>query len=164
MLRLPLAAALAGTLLVVACDDPSGRRSDATHAGAGVADSLAARIALGEGTVVDMRALAPFRWERLHIFPPHADAATIRGELGAEWEGAAKRLRSDDRVSLLVFVDSGQVVASIEQPRANGDFSLLYRKGGWTAKSAKFRVRRTHTTPDGNPNYILIRADSIVGR
>ena len=156
--------ALAATLLVAACDAPIGRSGEAARAATEARDAIAARIALGEGTIVDMRAVTPFRWERLHIFPPYTDEATLRGDLGADWERAAGRIRSDDRIDLLVFVDTGRVVASVEQPRASGDFSLLYRKGGWTPKSAKFRVRRTNTTPDGKPSYVLIRADSIVAQ
>ena len=104
---MPLVLALAG------CAPPDGD---------GLASRIADRVREGDGTTVDVSALSPFEWDRLHVVGPYHTPETFERETDIDWPlhwrwGHIDLL--DDRV-LLVFEKGGEAVAALEHHRQNG--------------------------------------------
>ena len=121
----------------------------------GLADRLASQVAAGDGTVVDVKQLSPFRWSRFHVFCPYTTEESAERTLGFEWPyswGPVEHL--DDRF-LLVFVDSGRVVSAFEQSYAQGYWAEACGNSGYAPDSARFMVRREGNLLGGAPQHVL---------
>jgi hypothetical protein len=71
----------------------------------------------GAGGVVDLRELAPFRWDRVLLVAQGTPKATISQELGYEWKGQI----GIDAGDLLIFMN-GSDVARFADYRGRGIF------------------------------------------
>lgn len=95
----------------------------------------------GSGTVLEMQVLAPFEWERLHVFPPYSTAEEIEHELGFPCPREHRaRIEERDDVALLLFVRGRFVAQHLAHNRGRGDFAGLHRDGGHKRTEAVFRV------------------------
>jgi hypothetical protein len=91
----------------------------------------------GTGGVVDLRELAPFRWDRVLLVADGTPKATISRELGYEWKGQV----AIDEGALLIFMD-GSDVARFANYRGNGIFAGFRRPIATIPRHrAVFRVR-----------------------
>jgi len=88
-------------------------------------------------TVIDIKALTLFNWDRLYIFTPYTSEEEINNRLGFDWIGASG-IEYFDTFNLLVFTDGRKVVNSIDQPRNLGDFVANKLKPYYTPQNAKF--------------------------
>ena len=126
---------------------------------ADVEQAIAAQVTRGAGTVLDMRTAAPFEWSRLYVFPPYTQPEEITEALGFSWSGARRSgIESSDAINLLVFVNGGRVVESVELPRGSGDFYKAGRAQGFAADSALFQVRQEGLLMSGAPCWVLYPA------
>lgn len=100
-------------------------------------------VGSGDGATVRISEITSFSWSQLHVFPPYTPVATINADLGFTWWLADHTgIELDDGHTLLVFVQDGRVSSWLMQPRGQGDFSSLYRAGGYTPEEAVFVVKR----------------------
>lgn len=119
--------------------------------------SLAEAVANGHGTVVDLRTVAPYRWDRFHTFPPYTRPEQVEEALGFRWRGAARSgIESSDAINLLVFTTGEKVVAYVALPRSKGDFYRVGRKHGYSPDSARFVVRQEGQLSSGEPHLVLL--------
>lgn len=110
--------------------------------GGSSATSLAITEAVQRGEArLDISALSPGEWDRLFVFAPYTDEEEVMRELGFQW-GDFRRssIQSSDRVSLLVFTEGVRVVEWFDHPRSMGDFSGLWRPGGYSRQESVFSV------------------------
>ena len=133
-------------VLLGACRDHAGDRD--------LSARLATFVAKGEGTVVEMREVAPFPWERLWIFGPRTQQLEIERKMRFLWPDAAKTgIANRDDVSLLVFTIGTKVARYALHPLNQGDFSKLSRNG----LAAHEAVLRVHLE-DGRPMIVFAAA------
>ena len=91
----------------------------------------------GTGGIVDLRELAPFRWDRVLLVAEGTPKATISQELGYEWKGQV----GIDEGELLIFMD-GSDVARFANYRGTGIFAGFRRPIAEIPRErAVFRVR-----------------------
>jgi hypothetical protein len=80
----------------------------------------------GTAPTLDLAKVGPVNWTRVCVLGPYTDDRAAQDLLGMPWP--ASRLTSlgerDDRVAL-VFTDGTKVLAFVERPRADGDFSSV---------------------------------------
>jgi hypothetical protein len=115
---------------------------------------LATFVAKGEGTVVDMRVVAPFSWERVWIFGPRTQQLEIERKMRFLWPDAAKTgIANRDDASLVVFTIGSKVARYMLHPLTQGDFSKLDRNG-IVPPEAVFRVHLA----DGRPLLLFAAA------
>jgi hypothetical protein len=118
----------------------------------GLSDRIAELVHLTPDTTLNLAALAPFHWSRLYIFEPYTTKEAAERVLGFDWHydwGAIEG--RDDRV-LLVFVDSGRVVAAFEQSYDRGNFLHVAGARSYPRDSATFRLALQDTLTNGAPN------------
>jgi hypothetical protein len=127
-----------------------------------VSDRVAAAAARGPGAVVDLRALAPFRWDRVHVFGPYTTDARIAREIGAPWAGRSLVADLDDR-ALVVFTHGGRVVAAFDQTRDRGDLVRLAGGSPYTPERARFVVTDGGRLVGGAPDHVLVPAPATGG-
>jgi hypothetical protein len=90
---------------------------------------------------VDMAAIAPFAWDRLHVFAS-ATSLDIRRDLGFDWPGAPDTVpRPGRRETLLVFVSGGRIAGSVFFSEAIGRLDCLALNPAGYARGTSFRVR-----------------------
>lgn len=98
--------------------------------------------------VVNIAQLTDFDWDRMFVFAPYTDVATVQKTLGYAWEGARISLiDSMDRFHLLVFTKQGKVVKYFEYPRGAGGFEFAPTdwSEGFTKDTAVFVISEDHT-------------------
>jgi hypothetical protein len=80
----------------------------------------------GEAPTLDLAKVGPVKWTRACVLGPYTDDRAAQELLGTPWP--ASRLTSigerDDRVAL-VFTDATKVLAFVERPRTDGDFTTV---------------------------------------
>jgi len=80
----------------------------------------------GPAPTLDLAMVGPVKWTRVCVLGPHTDDRAAQALLGMPWP--ASRLTSigerDDRVAL-VFTDGAKVLAFVERPRGDGDFTTV---------------------------------------
>jgi hypothetical protein len=117
---------------------------------------LASAAARGVGTLVQVRQLTDFEWDRLHIFPPYIRLSEIDRELGFAWPTASETgIQNREGIALLVFVRQGKVVRFVDQPRRDSDFASAFRPGGYSPAEAVFVVRESLWP--GGPQRVMAR-------
>lgn len=142
--RLALTTALAiGALAIAsACSrDPESARWARGEA----VGRLVAALLQQKDTVrsINLAELAPFRWDRLYIFPPHTRAPEVEQSLGAPWSGAERSgIARVDTAALLVFMAGDEIVAATMHPREYGDFVPVAGTAARSREQALFRVER----------------------
>lgn len=120
----------------------------------GLSDRVAELVQRAPDTTLDFKALAPFHWTGLYIFGPYTTEDAAERVLGFDWpyKWGAIELR-DDR-AFLVFVDSGRVVATLEQTYDRGNFASAARGRSYARDSATFRLSIKDTLTNGAPNVV----------
>jgi hypothetical protein len=94
---------------------------------------------------------ARFAWENACIFGPYTPDDRIDAVTGIR--GAAARaydLRSNDRISVVMFIHEGKIVGSIAHPRNRGDFGPEVVGKCYPREQAVFTVRKPPSTSWGN--------------
>jgi len=133
--------ALAVAAIGPGCSGSDGRRGR----------RIAAEVAKGAGTVVQMADVTDFSWQQFHTFDPYSSRGLIESRLGFEWPQADHTgIQDSDGVTLLVFVSDGAVVRYVTQPRSQGDFSGLDYPAGVNTTEAVFTVM-----PRGDGAFLL---------
>ena len=96
----------------------------------------------GATPTLDLGKVGPANWTRLCVLGPYTDDAAAQALLGLPWP--ASRLTSlaerDDSVAL-VFSDGAKVLAFVERPRAEGDFTTV-QPPCLTRAEARLETRR----------------------
>jgi len=153
--RIATAAALGGlsrraigiVALAVAVTGPGCSGSDAE-----LGRRIAAEVAKGAGTVVQMADVTDFSWQQFHTFDPYSSRGLIESRIGFEWPQADRTgIQDSDGMTLLVFVGDGAVVRHVTQPRDQGDFTGLDYPAGFTPTEAVFTVM-----PRGDGAFLLV--------
>jgi hypothetical protein len=89
---------------------------------------------------VDMGVVAPFAWDRFHVFASQT-SVDIRRALGFDWKGAPETVpRSGRHESLLVFVRGQDVAGSAFFSDAIGRLDCLVNDAGYP-RGTQFLVR-----------------------
>jgi hypothetical protein len=113
-----------------------------------LSNRIASVVSMGDGAILQMGRLAPFRWDHLYVFRPYTPTSEIERELGFAWpEARAIRLEARDDASLLVFVAGRRVARYVAHRRDRGDFSQVARPGGYWRSEAVFRVKILKGSP-----------------
>jgi hypothetical protein len=103
-----------------------------------LADRIGAEAQNREISLIKMSSLTDFPWENLFVFGPYTPAKTIEKALGFRWSRSSM-IEAHDGFSLIVFVNSGEVVRFVKKPRVHGDFAEATREGGYFREQAVFR-------------------------
>jgi hypothetical protein len=91
-----------------------------------ISTAIAEQFTKSNGGSVNLVEAAPGAWERVCILGPYSNNETTKQTLGFEWNAEIRTsIESDDGVSVLLFVQGNHVVAYVEHPRGQGDFSNL---------------------------------------
>jgi hypothetical protein len=110
--------------------------------GAELQQKLVKTVKQGPGTVIDMRELTPFEWDRMYVIQPYTPPEAINRQLGFEWaEAKTSDIQMFDTIILLVFVKGKEVVADVEYKIRDGYF----RAGGkneFSVEEARFVVEQ----------------------
>jgi hypothetical protein len=86
---------------------------------------------------ISLRTYTTFDWDKVYVFPPYTHESLIKEDTGTK----VKFPHSDSEGHcLLVFTNQGQVIKEIEVQRSRADFSMLYRKEGYSRDEADFNV------------------------
>ena len=92
--------------------------------GADISREIARQFQLSGGNSVNLAQAVAGPWEEVCVLGPSSDNITANNTLGFDWNAESKTsIRSNEGISLLVFVKDGDVVEYVEHPRADGDFS-----------------------------------------
>lgn len=80
----------------------------------------------GEPPALDLAKVGPVSWTRVCVLGPRAGDREAQALLGMPWPASSLTSvgERDDRVAL-VFTDATRVLAFVERPRADGDFSTV---------------------------------------
>jgi hypothetical protein len=79
-----------------------------------------------KGREIDLAQIFPRDWDRVCVLGPYSNNAIASQTLGFAWDAESQSsIKSDDGISLLVFVQNNTVLASAEHQRRFGDFSNL---------------------------------------
>jgi hypothetical protein len=134
-------------LALVLCSTACARPGDR-----GVPERVAAAVERGDGTIVDFRQIAPFGWTRMFVFGPYTTQAIAERRLGFRWPFHWSSIESADDRAFVVFVDSGKIVATMDQLLLHGAFAdSVGHQQGYPPDSARFRVIAHGTLSDGKP-------------
>ena len=120
----------------------------------GLSDRIAALARSRPDTTLNLATLAPFHWTRLYVFEPYTTKAAAERVLGFDWQYDWGAIEARDDRMLLVFVDSGRVVATFEQMYDRGNFLHAARSTGYPRDSAIFRLQIEDTLTNGAPNVV----------
>jgi hypothetical protein len=116
-----------------------------------------------EPVVVNVAQLTDFDWDRMFVFAPYTDVATVQKTIGYEWGGARiSQIDSQDRFHLLVFTKQGKVVKYFQYPRGAGGFEFTPTdwSEGFTKDTAVFVVEEEHMLGETSLRLIPVRKGS----
>lgn len=89
-----------------------------------------------------------FDWDTMYVFTPYTENHEVERRIGRSWPTAhSVDIEMRDGVVLLVFLNSGDVVAHVAQPRRPGDFSEVPTTVAYTRETALFRVKPRNNWP-----------------
>lgn len=75
---------------------------------------------------VDLAAAVPGTWNRVCILGPYSSNAVAKQVLGFDWDAESRSsIKTNEGISLLLFVQDQRVVDYVEHSRAAGDFTNL---------------------------------------
>ena len=93
---------------------------------ASISAQISAQFEASRTAPIDLSVVGPASWDRVCVLPPYATNQTAEKVLGFRWDAESKTsIAGSDGITVLVFVESQQVVAYAEHPRHLGDFSKL---------------------------------------
>jgi hypothetical protein len=114
---------------------------------------LVRTVKQGPGTVIEMRELTPFEWDRMYVIQPYTQPEAINRKLGFEWAGAkTSPIQMFDSIILLVFVKGKDVVADVDYKVGDGYFSAG-GKNEFRVEEARFVVEQDAK----NGNVLMIK-------
>ena len=119
--------ALATLLALSACAD------------SGLDERITSTVDESSGTQLRMSDLTDFAWEEFYVFAPYTSQEQVDRALGFEWSDPSG-ISVKDTITLLVFVDDGEVVGWVAPLRSEADFASLSGGSPWTPETAQFRV------------------------
>ncbi len=80
-------------------------------------------------TFVNLAEAVPGNWAKVCIFGPYSDNNAAYKTLGFRWNlEKHSSITTGEGIGLLVFIKGQKVVAQVEHPRKNGDFTNLSRQ------------------------------------
>ena len=131
----------------------SGACAQAPPHDQGLSDRIADIVQRAPESTVNLATLAPFHWTRLYIFEPYTTKEAAERKLGFDWSYEWGAIAAQDDRALLVFVDSGRVVAAFEQAKDRGNFAPA---GGvsYPRDSATFQLVTEGKLSNGAPNVV----------
>jgi hypothetical protein len=100
---------------------------------------------LASGGPVSLKSITPFSWDVVYIFPPYTPGQEIQRLTGAE-PSSMKDIETRDDICLLVFMQSGRFLQTIEIPRSRADLGQLKAPGGLQPGQAVFVLRGSVVT------------------
>jgi hypothetical protein len=107
-------------LAVAACDFPALYPTTETSKNIGRHFESTGR------TTVNLAGAVPSPWEKVCILGPYMRNEDAKTTLGFEWNVEAKtEIKTNEGISLLLFVRGGEVVEHVQHPRHLGDFTNL---------------------------------------
>lgn len=127
---------LALCLMLVGCNCPQ------------ISNTIAEQVSAANA--VDFHTFVPGNWDRFCVLGPYSTGETARDTLGFSWPiGSRSSVKSNDGISLLLFVREQQVVHSVDHPRNKGDFAKLSGRC-FTSEQAQFVLKagRTDNWPE----------------
>jgi hypothetical protein len=102
--------------------------------------ALSEQMRRGPGTVVDFAALAPFAWDRVHVFGPYTTKECVHSCLGFDWDGVERtRIGYGKGVNLVVFVHRMAVVHWFDHERRE-ELGALADPRGYARDQVRFTV------------------------
>jgi hypothetical protein len=123
-----------------------------------VSRAIALRVEEGEGTTIDLAALAPFDWTRFCAFHPYTTQTMAEEALGFRWPYEWSSVEHLDDRNYLVFLKDEDVVAAFDYPRGEGDFAS-FRATCVARQDAKFIVAQQGKSGSGKP-FLVLRQQS----
>ena len=129
--------ALATLLALSACAD------------SGLDERITSTVDGASGTQLRMSDVTDFAWEELYVFPPYTSQEQIDRALGFEWSDPSG-ISLKDTITLLVFVDDGEVVGWVAPLRSEADFASLSEGSPWTPETALYRVAGVRVVVQGD--------------
>jgi hypothetical protein len=76
--------------------------------------------------IINLPGVVTRPWEKVCILGPYMTNGEAKTTLGFEWDAESKTsIRTNEGISLLLFVRGDQVVEYVEHPRRLGDFTNL---------------------------------------
>lgn len=90
---------------------------------------IAKQFTESKGSTINLSIVAPGAWEKVCILGPYSNNDVAEQTLGFKWNAeATTSIRTNDNISLLLFVQQKRVVSYVEHPRSYGDFSNLTKQ------------------------------------
>jgi hypothetical protein len=91
-----------------------------------VSSAIARQFAESKGTSVNLTTAVTVKWEKVCILGPYSNNNSAKRTLGFEWNAESKTsIRTNEGISLLLFVSENKVINYVEHKRCSGDFSNL---------------------------------------
>ena len=132
-------------LIPVACNNTAKQFSDA----------LSRAVMDGDGTIVALRELTHFEWDKVYVYGSYAPYGRINGKHGTRLHSWIGEDYVPESEFLLLFLSGSQVVAVVRHPRNRGDFSEIIggeSETAYTPQDAIFRVELAGR--EGSPHLI----------
>lgn len=91
-----------------------------------VSSAIARQFAESKGTSVNLTTAVAGKWEKVCVLGPYSNNDSAKRTLGFEWNAESKTtIRTNEGISLLLFVSENKVINYVEHKRSSGDFSNL---------------------------------------
>jgi hypothetical protein len=118
--RIRLALLLPVLLAVTSCDLPAIFPSSETS------KNIARHFETNGQKSINLSVAVPRPWEKVCILGPYMRNEDAKAALGFEWDVESKtEIKTNEGISLLLFVQGGEVVEYVQHPRHLGDFTSL---------------------------------------
>lgn len=120
-------------------------------AGDPISDSVEATVARGPGTRLVLAEHTQAKWDKVCVFGPYTPDEEVDAVAGIP--GASKRafdIRSNEGINVLMFIEGGQVAASVAHSRGRGDFGPELVRKCYSTAEAVFGVRELPAGSWGN--------------
>ena len=122
--------------------------------GGTLSDQIGEQLKQGDGTTVDLAALAPFAWTRFCAFEPYTTEERAEEALGFNWRYRWSAVEDLDDRNYLVFLDGSEVVAAFDHTLDLGNFAEL-DSVCYARDEARFTVSEQGRLVGGAPHYVL---------
>jgi hypothetical protein len=91
-----------------------------------VSSAIARQFAESKGTSVNLTTVVTGNWDKVCVLGPYSNNDSAKRTLGFEWNAESKTsIRTNEGISLLLFVSENKVISYVEHKRSSGDFSNL---------------------------------------
>jgi hypothetical protein len=127
----------------------------------GTSGSLADAVETSAETGEPFRlsSVTDFEWDRAHVVPPYASAASVNRELGFHWDDAEGAAPRTDAKSLIVFVSRDDVIEAFEHDVEGGDLiclsSSVLRRRGMSPERDLLAAKRVRLSPSDTYDLVF---------